>query len=86
MEFIEAIDYYEGCESGLGEDFAVEVYTTSQNILAHPKAWPALSGDTRRCLVNRFPYGVHYSTEPDGIFLLAVMHLQRNPDYWKHRT
>jgi len=23
--------------------------------------------------------------EPDGVFILAVMHLRRDPDYWKHR-
>ena len=26
-EFHEAIDYYEECESGLGEDFAIEIHT-----------------------------------------------------------
>lgn len=28
IEFIEAIEYYEEKESGLGYDFAVEVYST----------------------------------------------------------
>lgn len=84
-EFHEAIDYYEKCESGLGEDFAMEVHTTIQNILAYPEAWPTVDGDIRRCFTNRFPYGVLYSIEPDGIFLLAVMHLHRYPGCWKHR-
>jgi hypothetical protein len=84
-EFYEAIDYYEECESGLGEDFAIEVHTTIQNILAYPEAWPTLDGDIRRCLTSRFPYGALYSIETDGIFILAVMHLHRHPDYWKHR-
>lgn len=30
-------------------------------------------------------YGILYTEEPEGIFILAVMHLHRNPDYWKHR-
>jgi toxin ParE1/3/4 len=84
-EFHEAIDYYEGGESGLGEDFAIEVHTAIQNILTYPEAWPTLEGDIRRCLTSRFPYGVLYSIEAEGIFILAVMHLHRNPDYWKHR-
>jgi hypothetical protein len=41
--------------------------------------------DVRRCLVNRFPYGVLYSIESTEIFILAVMHLRRDPDYWKKR-
>jgi hypothetical protein len=32
-EFIEAIDYYEGCEPGLGEDFSLEVQSSVCNIL-----------------------------------------------------
>ena len=84
-EFNEAIDYYEECEPGLGEDFAIEVHATIQNILTYPEAWPMLEDDIRRCLTSRFPYGVLYSIETEGVFILAVMHLHRNPDYWKHR-
>jgi threonine/homoserine efflux transporter RhtA len=39
----------------------------------------------RRCLVNRFPFGVLYSLETTGVFILAVMHNRRRPDYWKSR-
>ena len=51
----------------------------------HPKAWPVLEGEVRRCQTSRFPYGVLYSQEFEGVFILAVMHLHRDPDYWKHR-
>jgi hypothetical protein len=26
-----------------------------------------------------------FHIEPHGIFILAIMHLHRDPDYWKHR-
>ena len=84
-EFHEDIDYYEGCELGLGYDFSIEVLATIQNIVNYPTAWPVIEEDVRRCLVNRFPYGVVYSLEQDEIFILAVMHLRRHPDYWKNR-
>ncbi|MDP2896237.1 MAG: type II toxin-antitoxin system RelE/ParE family toxin [bacterium] len=84
-EFLAAIDYYEGCEPGLGYDFSIEVHSTIENILSFPKAWPILEEDIRRCLTRRFPYGVVYSQDGDVIFILAVMHLHRDPDYWKDR-
>ncbi len=84
-EFNEAIEYYEGCGLGLGYDFSIEVYTAIQNIINHPTAWPIIEEGVRRCLVNRFPYGIIYSIEGNGIFILAVMHLHRHPDYWKNR-
>ncbi len=84
-EFLEAINYYEDRKEGLGYEFALEVYATIHRILEHPLSWPVLEGDVRRCLTNRFPYGVLYSVEPDEVSILAVMHLHRDPDYWKHR-
>ena len=83
-EFLEALDYYEACEPGLGHDFYLEVQSTIQNISDYPEAWPVFEDDVRRCLTNRFPYGVVYSIEADEVFVLAVMHLRRQPGYWKH--
>lgn len=85
MEFIEAIDYYESCQQGLGEDFYFEVHTAIQRIIDFPDAWPVLDEDVRRCLIHRFPYGILYSIDKQEVFILAVMHLCRDPDYWKHR-
>lgn len=84
-EFLEAVDYYETCKEGLGFEFAVEVYSVIERILAYPKAWPILDEEVRRCQTSRFPYGVLYSEDREVIFILAVMHLHRDPDYWKHR-
>ncbi|MBF0560396.1 MAG: type II toxin-antitoxin system RelE/ParE family toxin [Nitrospirae bacterium] len=84
-EFNEAIEYYEGCELGLGYDFSIEVLAAIQNIINYPIAWLIIVDDVRRCLVNRFPCGVVYSIEQDEIFILAIMNLRRQPDYWKNR-
>ena len=84
-ELLAAIDYYESLEAGLGEDFATEVFGSIGNILSYPAAWPILESEVHRCLVNRFPYGILYSIEPDHIFILAVMNLHRHPDHWKSR-
>ena len=84
-EFIKAIEYYEKIEAGLGFDFAIEVYFTIQRAVAFPKAWPVIDGEIRRSLVRRFPFGVLYSEEKEGIFIVAVMNLHRLPEYWKDR-
>lgn len=84
-EFIEAIDYYEDFEPGLGYDFALEVHSSISRSVDYPKAWAVLEGDIRRSLVRRFPYGILYSEEIDGIFIVAVMNLHRAPGYWKKR-
>ena len=85
-EFSNAIEYYENCRSGLGLDFAEETYSAIQRILRFPKAWTSLSLHTRRCLINRFPFGVIYSIDGDEIIILAVMQLNRKPGYWHTRN
>jgi len=85
-EFFESIEYYEQCEFGLGQDFSIEVYSAIKIISNHPTAWPIIEDDVRRCLINRFPFGILYSIEENKIYILAVMHLHRNPEYWKYRN
>ena len=84
-EFNKAIEYYENIELGLGYDFALEVYSAIQLSVEFPKAWAVLESEIRRSLVRRFPYGVLYSVENEEIFVIAIMNLHRDPDYWKHR-
>jgi hypothetical protein len=54
-ELSEAIRYYEDVEPGLGQDFAVEVYSAIQRATAYPRAWAMLEGEIRRSLIRRFP-------------------------------
>ena len=84
-EFGKAIDYYESCQNGLGEDFYFEVHAAIQRIIEFSEVWPVLDGDVRRCLTHRFPYGILYSVDKQEVFVLAVMHLRRDPGYWKQR-
>ena len=84
-EFLKAIDYYESKENQLGYDFALEIYSTVERILAHPSAWPIIEEKIRRALVRRFPYGILYSQVEEEIYIIAVMNLNRDPEYWKDR-
>ena len=52
-EFIAVIDYYEEKQSGLGYDFAREVYTGIKSIIVRPQTWPVLDGEIRRRLIGR---------------------------------
>ncbi len=85
LEFNDAIDHYEECRNGLGFEFASEIYETIQRIIKFPNAWHPLDKNIRRCLTNRFPFGVIYYQRNDEIIILAVMQLNRKPNYWKNR-
>ena len=85
-EFKQAIAYYEDCQAGLGSEFLEEVYSTIQRILKFPNAWSMLSVNSRRCLTNRFPYGIIYQIINDTcIRIISIMQLNKKPDYWRKR-
>ncbi len=73
------------CQVGLCHDFAQEVYSAIQDIVEHPKTWPNFHVDIRRRLINRFPYAILYTEESKTVYILAIMHLSRDPKYWKSR-
>ena len=85
-ELNETIDYYNECQDGLGLAFAKEVNKSIQNIFSYPQAWPSLSKNTKRCLINRFPYGIIYQISDSEIYIVAIMQLNRKPKYWESRS
>ncbi|HBR33350.1 MAG TPA: plasmid stabilization protein [Firmicutes bacterium] len=80
-----AVAHYDQCQDGLGLEFAQEVYYAIQNIIAFPQAWAPLSKNTRRFLINRFPYGIIYQITDEDIMIVAIMHLNKEPGYWERR-
>ena len=85
-EMIAAAGWYDERVDGLGSAFLDEVEAAVARIVANPEAWAIVRGEVRRHLLHRFPFGILYRTEPDQIFVLAVMHLHREPHYWEHRA
>ncbi len=84
-EFTEAIDWYEVQRSGLGNEFAEAVEATIQKLIEYPFAYPVFYKDVRRAPVQRFPYGVFYSSNEEPILVLAIFHSKRNPIEWQRR-
>lgn len=85
-ELREAVAYYNGQGPGLGFELAAEVKAAFGRIASFPDAWPAFSARTRRCIVNRFPFGVLYRLQDDVLLVIAIMHLRRDPKRWQDRA
>lgn len=84
-EFADAVDYYNSQREGLGFEFSEEVQATIERIVQYPEALSPISRRTRRCRMKRFPYGIIYQIRGETIFVIAIMHLHRNPQSWKTR-
>ena len=77
--------YYEGQASNLGLEFLKEAQRITHSISEFPELGPIVKDDIRRRIFRRFPFAILYKVLSDEILVLCVMHLSRNPDYWKNR-
>ena len=84
LELKEAMEFYESEREGLGSEFLAEIEVAVSLIEAHPLAWTALSSRIRRCRVSRFPFGLLYQVRTDGILIVSVIDLRRDPKRWEH--
>jgi len=85
-ELDDATHYYEYELQGLGELFRSEIKQTAKRIANYPELWTIEKGEIRKCLLHKFPYKLLYSIEKDHIFIIAVAHQHRKPDYWVERA
>ena len=86
-ELDDAFEYYESVQSGLGFRFLTEVELSKARIQQFPFSYEEIGKYSRRCLVQKFPYGIiyQYTELKNEILIVAVSHLHRIPDYWSDR-
>jgi toxin ParE1/3/4 len=57
-ELQEAADFYDLEQQGLGDEFLDAVHEALGDLLEFPESCPVLLGDTRRLVLERFPYSI----------------------------
>ena len=84
-EIEEAAKWYEVAREGLAAEFLNEVDAGLRQVADFSHAWHPLSQRVRRYRLNRFPYGKVYQVRQEEVLIVAVAHLHRHPEYWRHR-
>ncbi len=84
-EFFAALDYYAAISPRLAARFYDEIERLMREVCAAPQRFRQYDPPARRHLGQDFPYAVVYVERPDHVWIVAVMPLRRDPDYWKHR-
>jgi toxin ParE2 len=86
IELDDAIEYYNSQSPGFGEKFLEEVLQTINLIVLFPEAWSEVTKHTRKALLRKFPYNLIYTIHKKKIYILAVAHQHREPEYWIDRV
>ena len=77
--------WYEEQRPGLGDEFLVEVAAGVDRISESPLTFSVVHRETRRALLQRFPYGLFYRVRDSEILVVACMHGSRDPLPWDER-
>ncbi len=85
FELSDAIDFYELQQKGLGNRFKQEIKSAVLRIKKFPTLSPIIKRDIRRYQLHKFPYKILYSMEENYIYIIAISHNHRRPDYWVER-
>ena len=85
QEFLEAKEFYEIEQAGLGARFEKEIKYSFLRIKQYPEAWSLECKDIRRYFVYKFPYKILYSVQKGTVIILAFAHMHREPSYWVNR-
>lgn len=84
-EYAEAVQYYTEQRVEIAQAFIDAVEDTVYRVRDSPTRYIVIDEDIRRCITRKFPYGIIYTIEQDYLLILAVMHCNREPGYWKSR-
>ena len=85
IELADAFDFYEQHSAGLGKEFVGELQETIQLILKFPYLWSENSLHTRKAVLRKFPFNIIYAIYNSNLYIIAVAHQNRKPEYWIDR-
>jgi toxin ParE2 len=85
IELDDAINYYNFQSQGLGDKFFDEVLQTIHLISLFPHTWTLNTKHTRKAVLKKYPYNLIYAIHDEIIYIIAIAHQHRQPEYWIDR-
>lgn len=80
QELIEAYEWYEDRQPGLGEALKEDIEQALKLALNYPDAFPEATFGIRYIRLNRFhEYAIYYEPFKNGLLIYAFFHSKRNP-------
>jgi plasmid stabilization system protein ParE len=86
QEINEAFDWYFERNPKAADAFLTEIVASLAQIVSQPQLYPAFTKNTRRRVLQGFPYSVIFQEKDDAILVVAVAHAKLRPGYWRGRN
>ena len=81
-ELNDAVEHYEEKQAGLGLRMMGEIDKHVQWIMQNYTVPRVRKGGYRRVNPKTFPYNIAYRVRVDTMWILAIAHNHRKPEYW----
>ncbi len=85
LELMDAVAYFEEQQVGLGKRLWIEVDRHVMWIAENSELPRLRPGGYRRVNLRIFPYYIAYIIRGAKIWILAIAHVHRTPEYWAER-
>jgi toxin ParE1/3/4 len=82
-ELVEAVQYHERDREGMGQELAKEIDRAVRLVAERPMVGSDIGEGERKFTVDRFRYNVIHRIEEKTVFVLAIAHHRRKPNYWR---
>ena len=86
LELLDAVEYYRNRSPDLASAFYEDALHLIKELLEFPELAPVKHPiGVRSQPLRRFPYSVLYTVDPDVLYIVAIAHQKRRPNYWLRR-
>ena len=85
LDYLQALDWYEKRQTGLGREFDAELLALFERIKQNPELFQKETDTVRKARMPRFKYRIYFTVEGMEIGVVAIWHPNRNPDTLRRR-
>ncbi len=86
QEINAAFEFYFDRNRNVAEAFLTEVGAAIKAIAEHPQLYSVYTKNTRKRLLDGFPFSVIFKEANGNILVVALAHAKRRPGYWTKRV
>lgn len=86
QEYQEALAWYAVRSRQAAHRFEAEIERTQKLIVENPLQFADYDDGRRLALLRRYPYYLIFEIDSEQVYIIAVAHARRAPNYWQART
>jgi plasmid stabilization system protein ParE len=84
-DYTDALCWYAERSISVAEAFESAIDAAFAVIASSPDRFPKCNDQDRYYLLDRFPYQVIYRVKSNEVWVIAIAHTSRDPEYWSKR-